>query len=122
MGEEQFFKHGSMYPPACAAAWLCNVLLLQVFSCCPTKHPEFRCTLAFWQVRDGIGYLPAAVRDVRLAVLRAQREGGSDVGADGVRRDGIALVKQPDIDFTAQLRADVDAWLKVWCFYCCYRV
>lgn len=63
-------------------------------------------------MRDGVGYLPAALRDVRVAPLRA-RCGGADVGADGAQRDAIALVKPADIDFTARLRAAVDAWLQV---------
>ena len=64
------------------------------------------------QVHDGIGYLPAAMRNVRLAAARARRE-GTPVAADGVAREAIALVKQPDIDFTARLASDVDAWLQV---------
>ena len=63
-------------------------------------------------MHDGIGYLPAVVRDVRLTAARARREGVS-MAADGTVRDAIALVKQPDIDFTARLAADVDAWLQV---------
>ena len=64
------------------------------------------------QVHDGIGYLPAAMRDVRLAAAHARRV-GAPMAADGVVRDAIALVKQPDIDFTTRLASGVDAWLQV---------
>ena len=64
------------------------------------------------QVHEGIGYLPAASRDVRLAAARARREDAA-VAGDGAVREAIALVKQPDIDFTARLASDVDAWLQV---------
>lgn len=69
-------------------------------------------------MRNGIGYLPAAVRDVRLAALQERRH-GADVTMDGVQRDPIPLTKQEDIDFTQRLQASVDAWLQACRSSCC---